>query len=73
MKEKLVTVYRHKLLQPIETVKALLENNGIYCLVKGVDRVEPDVMYATGMELQVYDTDREDAMKLIKEAGFSNL
>ena len=69
MKEEFVTVYRHKLLQPVETVKALLENNGIVCLMKGVDKVQPDVMYATGIELQVQTADKDRAIKLIKETG----
>ena len=53
MKSELVTVYRNKLLRPVETVKTLLENNGIVCVMKGVDKVQPDVMYATGIELRV--------------------
>ena len=66
---KLVTVYSNINLPPVDMARAILEEQGITCLVKGHDSMRPYLSYVTGIELQVREEDKEKALALIKEAN----
>ena len=67
MTEKLITIYKHLDLAPVETVKAILEHHGINCIIKGVDTMRPFLSYGMGIELQIQEKDKEAAEELIKK------
>ncbi len=68
MSEKLITIYEDINLPPVEIVKAILEDQGIKCLIKGYDTMRPYLSYGTGIELQIQEKDKEKAERLIKES-----
>ena len=69
MAGKLVTVYSNIHVPPVDMLKSILEEQGIICLVKGYDTLRPYLSYATGIQLQVREEDREEALTLIKETN----
>ncbi len=68
MSKRFITVYRGSLLPQVEIVKSALESEGIVCMIKGAVSFRPDISYATGIELQVQEEDKERAEKIIKES-----
>ena len=67
MSEKLITIYKDINLPPVEIVKAILEDHGIKCLIKGYDTMRPYLSYGIGIDLQIQEKDKEKAQQLIKE------
>ena len=68
MEEKLITIYSDINLAPVEIMKALLEDHGINCVIKGADTMRPHISFGIGIELQIQEKDKEKAEKIIKEA-----
>jgi len=65
--EKFVTVYTSINMPQLEMVKAVLEDTGILCNVKGYDQTRPYLSYGTGIQLQVPEEDKAKAGKIIKD------
>ena len=51
MTGKFITIYSNLNLAPVELIKAILEENGINCLLKGYDTMRPYLSFGTGIEL----------------------
>ena len=68
MTGKFITIYSNLNLAPVEMIKAILEENGINCLLKGYDTMRPYLSFGTGIELVIREEDKERAETLIKEA-----
>ncbi len=69
MSGKLITIYRHLNKAPVEVVKAMLEDHGIPCVMKGADTMRPHLSMGTGVDLQINEKDKDKAERLIKEAN----
>ena len=67
MSEKFITIYRNLNRAPVEVVKAILEDHGIPCMVKGADTMRPHLQMWSGVELQINEKDKEKAEKLLKD------
>jgi len=64
--ERFITVYTNIQMPQVEMVKAVLEDNGILCNIKGYDETRPHLSYGMGIHLQVPERDKREAEKIIK-------
>ena len=69
MSEKLITIYSNLNRAPVEMVKAILEDHGIPCVMKGADTMRPHLSMGTGVDLQINEKDKDKAERLITEAN----
>ncbi|MFH1996284.1 MAG: DUF2007 domain-containing protein [Candidatus Omnitrophota bacterium] len=69
MSEKLVAIYMNLNAAPVEAMQQMLEDNGIHSIMKGADSARPYLSYIMGVELQVFEKDKERAEELIKGCG----